>query len=126
MTPPSLFTDLALPHEEEDVRATHRRAVSHGLEITRTEAHCEAHALMCGSGANSNDFPEYASCHLVAFDGSTGNHQLYTDPAPLGDWDSGYYKGECAKGEYVEGVAQTTSDVVDGRSRAHCWSQPSG
>jgi hypothetical protein len=49
MTPPSLFTDLALPHEEGDVRATHRRAVSHGLEITRTEAHCEAHALMCVS-----------------------------------------------------------------------------
>jgi hypothetical protein len=46
MNPPSLFAEIALADEDE-VRAAHRRAVAHGIEITRTETQCECHALMC-------------------------------------------------------------------------------
>jgi hypothetical protein len=47
MTPPSLFAELDLSDDQDDIRAAHRRAIVHGVEVTRTEAHCEAHALMC-------------------------------------------------------------------------------
>jgi hypothetical protein len=46
MNPPSLFAETALTDEDE-IRGAHRRAVARGLDITRTEAHCECHALMC-------------------------------------------------------------------------------
>jgi hypothetical protein len=46
MTPPSLFAETAATDEDE-IRSAHRRAVARGLDITRTEAHCECHALMC-------------------------------------------------------------------------------
>jgi hypothetical protein len=47
MNPPSLFSETALTTDEEEIRSAHRRAVARGLDITRTEAHCECHALMC-------------------------------------------------------------------------------
>ncbi len=46
MNAPSLFAEIALT-EDDDVRAAHRRAIAHGLDITRTEVHFECHALMC-------------------------------------------------------------------------------
>jgi hypothetical protein len=48
MNPPSLFSEIALP-DDDGLRAAHRRAVAHGLDVTRTEAHFECHALMCVS-----------------------------------------------------------------------------
>jgi len=48
MNAPSLFAEIALS-DEDDVRSAHCRAVAHGLDITRTDVHCECHALMCVS-----------------------------------------------------------------------------
>jgi|GEM_PF-2769612 len=48
MTQPSLFDEISST-DEDGVRAAHRRALAHGLEITRTDAHVECHALMCVS-----------------------------------------------------------------------------
>src|SRR3954469_21533606 len=48
MNPPSLFAEIFLP-DDEDILAAHRRAVAHGIDITRTDAQCETHALMCVS-----------------------------------------------------------------------------
>lgn len=77
----------------------------------------QAHAVMCGSGANAADFPQSTpECATVAFDEyeSKLTNQLYQDPAPLGDWASGYYKGECDKGGFVAGVSQSTGGRVNG------------
>jgi hypothetical protein len=73
----------------------------------------KAHAVMCGSSPNAYLFGE-SSCRLLTFDGSAGTVQWYSDPPPVGDWDWGYYKGECGQSEYVAGVAQSTSGVVNG------------
>lgn len=48
MNPPSLFLEIDLS-DDDGLRAAHRRAVAYGLDITRTDAQCECHALMCVS-----------------------------------------------------------------------------
>ncbi|WP_028057773.1 hypothetical protein [Candidatus Solirubrobacter pratensis] len=48
MNPPSLFAEILLA-ADDDVLAAQRRAVAHGVDITRTDAQWECHALMCVS-----------------------------------------------------------------------------
>jgi hypothetical protein len=48
MNPPSPFAEIFLS-DDDDILAAHRRAVAHGIDITRTDAQCETHALMCVS-----------------------------------------------------------------------------
>jgi hypothetical protein len=48
----------------------------------------------------------HASCHAVHID--VGENRGTTS---TGDWDPGYYKGECAMNEYVAGVSQSVTQV---------------
>lgn len=67
-----------------------------------------AHAVECwnqGSGTITNT----GACYTRQF--GPGDNRGYTGD---GDWDFGYTKGECRIGEYVAGVAQTTSGQLDG------------
>jgi hypothetical protein len=36
------------------------------------------------------------------------------DFPPSGDWDYGFYKGQCAKNEFVAGVAQSQAGATNG------------
>jgi hypothetical protein len=62
--------------------------------------------------AGSTNYPQAdktpSLCHRVDF--PSGDNRFASDPGfSNNDWDSGYYKGECAPNEYVTGVAQSTS-----------------
>jgi hypothetical protein len=63
-----------------------------------------ARALYCGSDFTSYFSPR-TSCHAVNFSSSSVWNGVV-------DWDVGYYKGECNSGEYVAGVAQSTSGAL--------------
>lgn len=73
----------------------------------------QAHAVMCGSTGTSGDFPQSQSCETLNFGGSNGGVQWYSDPAPVGDWASGFFKGECSKNQFVAGVGQSQSGGTD-------------
>jgi hypothetical protein len=49
------------------------------------------------------------TCYARTFD--PGDSRGDTDSG--WDWDPGYFKGECAAGEYVQGVAQTTDGTMN-------------
>jgi len=73
-----------------------------------TSAHA-AHAGLCDARPSTGS-PTTPGTFLGALDFSNGNNQ----PSPwrsAGDWDPGFYKGECSKsaGGAVVGFAQTTS-----------------
>jgi hypothetical protein len=70
-----------------------------------------AHAITCGSYANFEDFSE-TDCQPLLFEGTSV--QWYVDPAPLGDWDTNFFKGECGENQYAAGVSQSTSGVTNG------------
>jgi hypothetical protein len=46
MNPPSLFDEIRTI-DEDAIRATYARALAHGLETTRLDAHSDCHALLC-------------------------------------------------------------------------------
>ncbi len=61
-----------------------------------------AHAARCGPD-NAVRFP-HATCVARVFEAGDARGTVST-----GDWDFGFYKGECAKDEYVAGISQTTT-----------------
>jgi hypothetical protein len=106
-----------LPFDQGDTRMTTR---SGDWRLGSFKAECGASGVLTGlsrspSDANAHaalcrDDPSYAhqSCHTVAF--AHGDHRYDT---ATGDWDSGYFKGECGAAEYVAGVSQTPAHQVD-------------
>jgi hypothetical protein len=78
--------------------------------ISRYTSAPQAHAVMCNSTWNSANFVQSSSsCSPIFFD--PGDHRLYTGDS---DWDYGYYKAECGQNQFVAGVSQSTSGVVNG------------
>jgi hypothetical protein len=65
-----------------------------------------SHALLCVTGAASS-YP-HNGCNVRVFDNSSNQ-----GTSSSGDWDFGYYKGECAANEYVAGVSQHTDGKID-------------
>ncbi len=74
------------------------------------------HALECGAGSGVAASAR-TGCHNVVFSRSDARGTTAT-----GDWDSGYYKGECAANEYVAGVSQSTQGQMQS---ILCCSAPS-
>lgn len=64
-----------------------------------------AHSVLCKSPiANGDAYPFYSDTSTVeTFLSSNSTHY-----GSHGDWDNGYYKGECSSTEFVVGTAQTT------------------
>jgi hypothetical protein len=73
MNPPSLFAEIYLT-DDDDVLAAQRRAMAHGIDITRTDAQCETHALMCVS-------IEYLVSTALAGEGFESQASMLGDPA---------------------------------------------
>jgi len=72
----------------------------------------QAHAALCGSGPNSSKFPQNTGCYARSF--GVGNGGNSNGDTADGSWDPGnFYIGQCAANEFVAGVAQSTSGVVD-------------
>jgi hypothetical protein len=77
----------------------------------------QAHSVMCGDGQHSADLQQSGSCHTVNYayyGGDTqGSVQGTSQQKDVwwtnGDWDPGYYKGECGANEFMAGVAQQTN-----------------
>jgi hypothetical protein len=72
-----------------------------------TSGNHAAHAVRCTPGL-ATTYPQ-GSCRTVRF--ASGDN-LPASPT-IGNWDSGYYKGECAADEYVAGVSQSTALALD-------------
>jgi hypothetical protein len=64
-----------------------------------------AHAAFC-----TDDSTKYAHQGCYARDFSSSDNRGTT---ATGDWDFGFYKGECGANEYVAGVSQRTNGAVD-------------
>jgi hypothetical protein len=63
-----------------------------------------AHAALARGGSDGWRYP-HNSCRVVTF--------AWGDAGATWDWSSGRFKGECARNEYVAGVAQSTSGQMD-------------
>jgi hypothetical protein len=74
--------------------------------VSRSVSALESHGVECSQSALTTS----GSCYLRAL-GSNDNRG--TNDGGW-DWDPGSYKDECASGEYVQGVSQTQSGVLDG------------
>jgi hypothetical protein len=106
---PDLPDPVPLPFDRGDTR----RTTSEGLWVPpqlNFVAECGASEAMSGlsTGAMAhsalcavNDANEFThqNCHPVEFDNGDS-------PLANGDWDYGYFKGECAVDEYVAGISQ--------------------
>jgi hypothetical protein len=68
-----------------------------------------AHALLCRED-DTERYPHtdnYDTCRKVVFNVEDNRGTTIT-----GDWDPGFLKGECAEGEFVAGVSQTTNQAL--------------
>jgi hypothetical protein len=79
-----------------------------------------AHAMYCGT-RNSADYPQTESCYGRVFGVPIGGDSRGSTAVSLddgqwgnGDWDPGYYKGECYANEFVAGVSQSQTGQEDG------------
>jgi hypothetical protein len=66
-----------------------------------------AHELFCAPGTPELFDQGKSNCHDVAFAASDDRVTAAT-----GDWDPGFYKGECGTNEYVAGVSQSTTGAI--------------
>jgi hypothetical protein len=90
---------------------------------------CEVDRALKGISSDSSRHPRVLRCknHLypkvtsgVTLSFSTANNRRSTT---YGNWDSGYYKGECADNEVVVGVSQSTSSGAIKAVRCAPYSQ---
>src|SRR5262249_278563 len=83
---------------------------SSGGPVMGLSAYGEAHSVLCKTPATSGaDFPFQDTSNDSTYQQSfySSNSSAY---GSRGDWDYGYYKGECpGPGRFVIGVSQTTS-----------------
>jgi hypothetical protein len=75
-----------------------------GLSAAASSLH-QAHSIQCEVNTVSST---QSACYARSFDPT--NNQ----PSGAVDWDAGYAKAQCAAGEYVQGVEQSTSGVING------------
>jgi hypothetical protein len=70
----------------------------------------EAHSLLCESPYEHRfgDDLQFNTDGAQVF--SSSNSAAY---GHYGDWDYGYYKGDCPSGDFIVGVAQTPSGALD-------------
>ncbi len=86
-----------------------------GVSQTATGSSSALHHTICASDP-AQHFAQNSSCHGVLFPLS-GSNPSGNNPNPWGslfDFDQYYYKIECASGEYVAGVAETTTGRPSG------------
>lgn len=74
-----------------------------GLSLNPTSRH--ARVALCRLGGDSR-YP-HDGCYARSF--STADSR---GTSATGDWDTGYYKGECGTNEFVAGVAQSTANEI--------------
>jgi hypothetical protein len=79
-----------------------------GLSRYATASNHQAHAVQCGSLTVGNSGTLFG-CNERTFDPGDNRGADFN-----WDWDSGYFKAECSPGEFVQGVAQSTSGTLDG------------
>jgi hypothetical protein len=76
-----------------------------GLSLSTAYPLKHAHALLCR--LDDPDTFLRTSCRDVVFDADENR-----GTTEYGDWDPGYYKGECAPDEYVAAISQTTNQAL--------------
>ena len=77
-----------------------------GLSLSTTSSW--THDALCRTGTTAAAAFPQTSCHARNF--SSGDSR---GTSSTGDWDKGFYKGECGSNEYVAGVSQSQSGQVD-------------
>ena len=90
------------------------------------KAECSADAAMAGLSALPSSFRGHSvlcakSPRVSTSSGRTLNVAGGDSRADTstGDWDPGFWKGECASNEVMSGIAQTPSGVVQGMRCSH-------